>query len=127
MASLMRSARESVPIIAVAAVLVASAAPIEAFVSPSGLPWAAKGVVALVCALLLAFYLVALGRRAPTSTEFDAEEAESLESGEQLRDLNTPENQMMRSRVGRKFSRRSEMKVCARWVRPALLSEAPRP
>ncbi len=45
-------------------------------------------------------HLVALGRRAPTSTEFDAEEAESLESGEQLRDLNTPENQMMSRQVG---------------------------
>lgn len=64
LASLMRSARESVPIIAVAAVLVATAAPIEAFVSPSGLPWAAKGVVALLCAAVLVFYLVVLGRRA---------------------------------------------------------------
>ena len=45
-------------------------------------------------------HLVALGRRAPTSTEFDAEEAESMESGEQLRDLNTPENQMMSRQVG---------------------------
>ncbi len=45
-------------------------------------------------------YLVAAGRRAPTSTEFDAEEAESLEAGEQLRDLNTPENQMMSRQVG---------------------------
>lgn len=45
-------------------------------------------------------HLVALGRRAPTSTEMDAEEAENLESGEQLRDLNTPENQMMSRQVG---------------------------
>ena len=45
-------------------------------------------------------HLVAMGRRAPTSTEFDAEEAESMESGEQLRDLNTPENQMMSRQVG---------------------------
>lgn len=45
-------------------------------------------------------YLVATGRRAPTSTEFDAEEAESMEAGEQLRDLNTPENQMMSRQVG---------------------------
>src|SRR3990167_3532376 len=44
-------------------------------------------------------HLVAMGRRAPTSTEMDAEEAESMDSGEQLRDLNTPENQMM-SRQG---------------------------
>jgi len=37
-------------------------------------------------------YLVALGRRAPTTTEFDADEAESFEDGEQLRDINTPES-----------------------------------
>lgn len=30
-------------------------------------------------------YLVAQGRRAPTSTEFDADEAETFEDGEQLR------------------------------------------
>jgi RNA polymerase sigma-70 factor (ECF subfamily) len=45
-------------------------------------------------------HLVAMGRRAPTSTEMDAEEAESIESGDQLRDLNTPENQMMSRQVG---------------------------
>lgn len=45
-------------------------------------------------------HLVALGRRAPTSTGMDAEEAESLDSGGQLRDLNTPENQMMSRQVG---------------------------
>jgi len=37
-------------------------------------------------------YLVAMGRRAPTTTEVDSEEAESFEDGDQLRDLNTPEN-----------------------------------
>jgi len=37
-------------------------------------------------------YLVAMGRRAPTSTEFDSDEAESFEDGEQLRDINTPES-----------------------------------
>jgi RNA polymerase sigma-70 factor (ECF subfamily) len=45
-------------------------------------------------------HLVAMGRRAPTSTELDAEEAESVEAGDQLRDLNTPENQMMSRQVG---------------------------
>jgi RNA polymerase sigma-70 factor, ECF subfamily len=45
-------------------------------------------------------HLVAMGRRAPTSTGLDAEEAESLESGTQLRDLNTPENQLMSKQVG---------------------------
>lgn len=45
-------------------------------------------------------HLVSMGRRAPTSTDLDAEEAESLESADQLRDLNTPENQMMSRQVG---------------------------
>lgn len=44
-------------------------------------------------------YLVALGRRAPTTTIMDIEDAESLEDGDQLRDLNTPENQLMSRQV----------------------------
>jgi RNA polymerase sigma-70 factor (ECF subfamily) len=44
-------------------------------------------------------YLAAMGRRAPTTTEIDSEEAEGYEDGEQLRDLNTPENQMMSRQV----------------------------
>ena len=40
-------------------------------------------------------YLGALGRRAPTSTSFDNEEAESFEDAEQLRDSNTPETELM--------------------------------
>lgn len=44
-------------------------------------------------------YLVAMGRRAPTSTDVDADEAESFEGGEQLRDLNTPENELMSRQV----------------------------
>jgi len=39
-------------------------------------------------------YLVALGRRAPTSTGFDNEEAEGFEDAEQLRDSNTPESEL---------------------------------
>ena len=39
-------------------------------------------------------YLVAMGRRAPTTTEIDSEEAEGFEGGDQLRDLNTPENEL---------------------------------
>ncbi len=54
-------------------------------------------------------YLVAKGRRAPTSTGMDAEEAESLETGEQLRDLNTPENQMMSRQVGDVVNQTLEM------------------
>ena len=40
-------------------------------------------------------YLVALGRRAPTSTEFDHEEAESFEDAEALRDSATPEGELL--------------------------------
>jgi RNA polymerase sigma-70 factor, ECF subfamily len=39
-------------------------------------------------------YLVAMGRRAPTTTEIDSEEAEGFEGSDQLHDLNTPENEM---------------------------------
>jgi RNA polymerase sigma-70 factor (ECF subfamily) len=44
-------------------------------------------------------YLVAVGRRAPTMTGVDNEEAEDIEQGEQLKDLNTPENQMISRQV----------------------------
>ena len=44
-------------------------------------------------------YLVALGRRAPTVTEFDADEAEGFEDGEQLRDINTPESLLMSQEI----------------------------
>jgi RNA polymerase sigma-70 factor (ECF subfamily) len=44
-------------------------------------------------------YLVAMGRRAPTSTEFDSEEAETFEDGEQLRDMNTPEAELMTKQI----------------------------
>src|SRR3970282_2208868 len=36
-------------------------------------------------------YLMAMGRRAPTSTEVEAEEAEGFDEAEQLRDIHTPE------------------------------------
>ena len=45
-------------------------------------------------------YLVALGRRAPTSTEVEAEEAEGYESGELLRDINTPESLLLSKEIG---------------------------
>ena len=44
-------------------------------------------------------YLMALGRRAPTSTEVEAEEAEGFEEADQLRDINTPENAMMSKQI----------------------------
>ncbi len=45
-------------------------------------------------------YLVAMGRRAPTSTEVDADEAEAFEDGEQLRDISTPESLLLSQEIG---------------------------
>ena len=44
-------------------------------------------------------YLVAMGRRATTSTEVEAEQAEGLDEGEQLRDINTPESLLLSSEI----------------------------
>ena len=44
-------------------------------------------------------YLMALGRRAPTSTEVEAEDAEGFEEGEQLRDINTPESVLLSNEI----------------------------
>jgi RNA polymerase sigma-70 factor (ECF subfamily) len=44
-------------------------------------------------------YLVAMGRRAPTTTNIDSEEAEGFEDGDQLRDLNTPEDELASKQV----------------------------
>jgi len=44
-------------------------------------------------------YLASMGRRAPTVTQYDAEEAEGFDSGEQLRDPDTPENLLMSKQV----------------------------
>ena len=44
-------------------------------------------------------YLMAMGRRAPTSTEVEAEEAEGFDEGEQLRDINTPESLLLSNEI----------------------------
>ena len=44
-------------------------------------------------------YLMAMGRRAPTSTEVEAEDAEGFEEGEQLRDINTPESVLLSKEI----------------------------
>ena len=44
-------------------------------------------------------YLVATGRRAPTSTEVDAEDAEGYAVGELLRDINTPESLLLSKEI----------------------------
>lgn len=45
-------------------------------------------------------YLVSQGRRAPTATEIGSDEAEGYGEGEQLRDINTPENVMLSKQIG---------------------------
>ncbi|MFY9317254.1 MAG: RNA polymerase sigma factor RpoE [Burkholderiales bacterium] len=45
-------------------------------------------------------YLVAMGRRAPTSTDVEAEEAEGQEGGELLRDISTPESLLLTKEIG---------------------------
>src|SRR5258706_902680 len=44
-------------------------------------------------------YLMAMGRRAPTSTEGEAEEAGGFEEGEQLRDINTPGSVLLSNEI----------------------------
>src|SRR5260370_38895447 len=46
-------------------------------------------------------YLVAMGRRASTTTEINCEDGESFEDGEQLRDINTPESMLMSKEIAR--------------------------
>jgi RNA polymerase sigma-70 factor (ECF subfamily) len=46
-------------------------------------------------------YLVSQGRRAPTSTGFDSDEAEGFEDAYQLRDINTPERLMMSKQIAK--------------------------
>ncbi len=50
-------------------------------------------------------YLVALGRRAPTSTGFDNEDAEIVEDAEQLRDNATPETELLGKQIGETVNR----------------------
>lgn len=45
-------------------------------------------------------FLVSQGRRAPTTTDFDSDEAETFEDGDQLRDINTPERLLMTKQIG---------------------------
>lgn len=44
-------------------------------------------------------HLMSRGRRAPTSTEFSAEEAEGFEDAGALQELNTPENELLSKEV----------------------------
>ena len=53
-------------------------------------------------------YLVAMGRRAPTSTGFDNEDAESFEDAEQLRDSATPEAELLGKQIAATVNRAME-------------------
>ena len=53
-------------------------------------------------------YLMAMGRRAPTSTEVEAEHAEGYEEGEQLRDINTPESLLLSNEIAQTVNRTIE-------------------
>jgi len=48
--------------------------------------------------------LVTQGRRTPTSTDNDAEQAEGYADGEQLRDINTPESMLASKQIARTVS-----------------------
>ena len=53
-------------------------------------------------------YLVALGRRAPTTTEFDHEDAENFEDAEGLRDSATPESELHGKQIAATVNRAME-------------------
>jgi uncharacterized membrane protein SpoIIM required for sporulation len=61
-ASLQQAGREAMPTMGAAMVMLAIAAMIEAFLSPSAAPYAVKASVAVVSSVLLFFYIFVLGR-----------------------------------------------------------------
>jgi len=50
-------------------------------------------------------YLVSQGRRAPTSTPTDIDDAETFDDGDHLRDLNTPDSMLVTKQVGEAVNR----------------------
>ena len=60
-ASMRRAGIQAVPLVSLAVLLFCAAACIEAFISPSPLPYMAKAVVAVLSAGVLTFYFVVLG------------------------------------------------------------------
>jgi uncharacterized membrane protein SpoIIM required for sporulation len=60
---LQAAATQAMPILLVAAFLIAAAAPIEAWVSPSSLSLTTKRLVAGACSALLLIYFIILGRK----------------------------------------------------------------
>lgn len=64
-------------------------------------------------------FLVSQGRRAPTRTEFDSEEAEGFEEGELLRDNNTPERVLLSKQIGETVN--SAMEALPEELRTAIM------
>jgi len=50
-------------------------------------------------------HLVAQGRRAPTATETEIDEAENFDEGDLLRDVNTPDSMLLSKQVGEAVNR----------------------
>lgn len=50
-------------------------------------------------------HLVAQGRRAPTTTETEIDDAENFEEADQLRDVNTPDSMLLSKQVGEAVNR----------------------
>ena len=63
-------------------------------------------------------HLVSMGRRAPTSTNFDSEEAENFEDGDQLREMNTPEAVLMSKQIAQTVN--SSMEALPEELRTAI-------
>jgi RNA polymerase sigma factor RpoE len=63
-------------------------------------------------------HLVSKGRRVPTSTEFDADEAESFEEAEHLHDIDTPERLLQSKQIGRTVN--AAMEALPRELRDAI-------
>lgn len=53
-------------------------------------------------------YLVSQGRRAPTTTEFSNDEAETFSEGDLLRDIDTPESLLMTKQIGQTVNQAME-------------------
>lgn len=53
-------------------------------------------------------HLVAQGRRAPTTTETEVEDAENFDDADQLRDYNTPDSMLLSRQVGEAVNRAIE-------------------
>ena len=69
-------------------------------------------------------YLVTQGRRAPTSTEADVEEAETFDDGDHLRDINTPESLLATKQIAQTLNVAmeelpEELRICLLYTSPS--------